>query len=108
MSRSAPNELSIVDSSPVSSPNQSIHSNQSDCSDDSEPQTPTPEAGYGDPPRTVRELAAWFDGKVKGRLRLEVLAWDGRIVKVPMNELGDSCQAKYCAKTVKGKVQCCN
>ncbi|CAI9631188.1 unnamed protein product [Alternaria burnsii] len=62
---------------------------RSDHSDISMPQSLVQEGKYGDPPRTVRELAAWFDGKTKGRLKLEVLTWDGKIAKVPMNESGD-------------------
>jgi hypothetical protein len=54
------------------------------------PQSLIQEEKYGNPPRTVCELAAWFDGKTKGRLTLEVLTWDGKIAKVPMNESGDT------------------
>jgi hypothetical protein len=63
---------------------------RSDYSDISMPQSLVQEGKYGDPPRTVCELAAWFDGKTKGRLKLEVLTWDGKIAKVPMNESGDT------------------
>jgi hypothetical protein len=62
---------------------------RSDHSDISTPQSLVQEGKYGDPPRTVRELAAWFDGKTKGRLKLEILTWNGKIAKVPMNESGD-------------------
>jgi len=63
---------------------------RSEHSDISMPQSLIQEGKYGDPPRTVRDLAAWFDGKTKGRLKLEVLTWDGKIAKVPMNESGDT------------------
>ena len=39
---------------------------------------------------TVREKSAWFDKKTNGMMILAVLAPDGRVVKVPMNELEDS------------------
>ena len=63
---------------------------RSDQSDISMPQSLIQEGKYGDPPRTVCELAAWFDEKTKGRLKLEILTWDGKIAKVPMNESGDT------------------
>jgi hypothetical protein len=63
---------------------------RSEHSDISMPQSLIQEEKYGNPPRTVCELAAWFDGKTKGRLTLEVLTWDGKIAKVPMNESGDT------------------
>lgn len=62
---------------------------RSDHSDISIPRSLIQEGKYGDPPRTVRELAAWFDEKTKGRLKLEILMWNGKIAKVPMNESGD-------------------
>jgi hypothetical protein len=71
---------------PPSSPSPSPTKIRSDHSDISIPQFPIPEGRYGDPPRTVCELAAWFDGKTKGGLKLEVLTWDGKIAKVPKNE----------------------
>jgi hypothetical protein len=67
-----------------SPPPQSTSSNHPD---DSEPQSTISEASRGNPPRTVRELAAWFDAKTNGNMRLEVLNWDGRVVDVPKNIL---------------------
>jgi hypothetical protein len=75
---------------PPSSRSSSPTTIRSDPSDISMPQSLIQEGKYGDPPRIVRELAAWFDGKTKGRLKLEVLTWDGKIAKVSMNESGDT------------------
>jgi hypothetical protein len=59
----------------------------SDHPGDSESHSTTPKRLSADPPRTVRGLATWFGAKANGKIRLEVLNWDGRVVEVPKNIL---------------------
>jgi hypothetical protein len=60
-------EISQEQSSPTAQTTSSNHP------EDSKPKSTISEASRGNPPRTVRELATWFDAKSNGKMRLEVL-----------------------------------
>jgi len=74
-------------SSPVTAP--------SDTSDDAatpadsaDPKASTSEAKTKErrPLSKVQELAAWYDSQANGKLRLQVLTWDGRVVDAPKHK----------------------
>ena len=74
-------------SSPVTTP--SDHSDDATTSADfADPKASTlkAETKVRRPLSKVQELAAWYDLKANGNLRLQVLTWDGRVVDTPKHE----------------------